>query len=434
MDRREFLAGSLLGLAGAAIRPACVAAPDPGPPVPAPPAAAAVEVPLLAPEPTWEQVRAQFALAPDLIHLGALLLASHPRVVREAIERHRRGLDENPVTYWVKNNRRLLDETLEQAGAYFGVDPADVALTDSTTMGLALVYNGLAVGPGDELVASRHDHWATRDSLRLKARKSGARVRLVRTYDDPSRVTEDALVAAYAKAIRPRTRVLAVTWVHSANGVKLPVRRIADLVATRNAKLAPENRVLLVVDGVHGFGVEDANFADLGCDLFVAGTHKWIFGPRGTGVIYARPDAWERTSPTIPTFAPRTSPGRIMTPGGFHSFEHRWALPEAFLFQHAVGKARIAERTRALATQLKEGLAAMRHVRVLTPASPAVSAGLVLFEVEGLQPSEVVERLYDKGIVITRAPYGTKSPRLAPSLVNTPKDIEVALRAIRDLA
>jgi selenocysteine lyase/cysteine desulfurase len=56
----------------------------------------------------------------------------------------------------------------------------------------------------------------------------------------------------------------------------------------------PEDRVFLCVDGVHGFGVEAATPAALGCDSLVAGCHKWLFGPRGTGLIWGRSDAWVR--------------------------------------------------------------------------------------------------------------------------------------------
>jgi selenocysteine lyase/cysteine desulfurase len=50
-----------------------------------------------------------------------------------------------------------------------------------------------------------------------------------------------------------------------------------------------------------------------------------------------------------------------MTPGGFHSFEHRWALAEAFRFHDEFGgKAKVAATTRALAARLKDGLAEIR--------------------------------------------------------------------------
>jgi len=42
-------------------------------------------------------VRAQFNLSGDHIHLASFFLASHPKPVREAIDRHRRALDENPI-------------------------------------------------------------------------------------------------------------------------------------------------------------------------------------------------------------------------------------------------------------------------------------------------------------------------------------------------
>ena len=73
----------------------------------------------------------------------------------------------------------------------------------------------------------------------------------------------------------------------------------------------------------------------------------------------------------------------MATPGGFHSFEHRWALGEAFAFHRRIGRERITERIHALATQYKEGLAAMPHVTLHTPLSPALSAGLICFEVQG---------------------------------------------------
>src|SRR5262249_22562142 len=147
-----------------------------------------------------------------------------------------------------------------------------------------------------------------------------------------------------------------------------------------------DRRIWLCVDGVHGLGVEDVVMADLGCDFFVAGTHKWMFGPRGTGVIWGRAELWPMLRPTIPSFGrssyeaslrgapgPRTT-ADVMTPGGFHSFEHRWALGEAFEFHREIGKAQVAERIHALNRQCKDGLAAMRHITLHTPRQDDVSS------------------------------------------------------------
>ena len=155
--------------------------------------------------------------------------------------------------------------------------------------------------------------------------------------------SEDEIVDNLVTAIRPQTRALALTWVHSSTGLKLPIRRIADALETVNATRDEAAQVLLCVDGVHGFGNQDADFADLGCDFLFAGCHKWLFGPRGTGIVAASDRGWAAVRPTIPTFTDysvwdawltggppqgRTA-GRRMSPGGYKPFEHQWAVKEA---------------------------------------------------------------------------------------------------------
>jgi isopenicillin-N epimerase len=49
---------------------------------------------------SWQAVREQFPLSRDYIHLAGFFLASHPTSVRAAIDRHRRGLDADPIGYW----------------------------------------------------------------------------------------------------------------------------------------------------------------------------------------------------------------------------------------------------------------------------------------------------------------------------------------------
>src|SRR5690606_41432172 len=141
-------------------------------------------------------------------------------------------------------------------------------------------------------------------ALTRRERREGVTVRRVRLYDDPAAATRGDVVDRVAAALTPATRVVAVTWVHSVTGVKLPIADIAEAVAGANAGRAPEDRALLCVDGVHGLGVDDVSAGALGCDVLLAGTHKWLFGPRGTGIVWARPEAWEAVDAVIPAFEP----------------------------------------------------------------------------------------------------------------------------------
>src|SRR5918992_482053 len=209
----------------------------------------------------WAGVRRQFRVAPGWVHMSGLSLASHPLAVRRAIARHRRGLDANPVHYLHERGPGLEAAVLRAAGAYLRARPADIALTDSTTMGLGLLYNGIDLRAGQEVLTTTHDFFATHEALRLKAARTGATVRRISLYRNASRASVDEIVSSVVAAVGPRTRVIALTWVHSSTGVKLPVRRIAQALGERRA------RVLLGVDGVHGLGVEAATPLSLGCDF-----------------------------------------------------------------------------------------------------------------------------------------------------------------------
>ena len=384
---------------------------------------------------SWPSVREQFALAPGVVNMALFAFASHPATVRAAIEKHRAGLDADPYGFLHANEPALERAVADAAAAYLRTGREQIAFTDSTTMGLGLLYSGLRLRPGDEVLATEHDFYATHEALHLRGERDGTTFRKVRLYDEPESAAAEEMVRRLRAAVGARTRVVAVTWVHSGTGVKLPIRAIADALAEVNRGRAEADRLLLCVDGVHGFAVEDPTPDALGCDFLISGCHKWLFGPRGTGLIWGRAEAWRRFTPVIPTFTgePDGAPGPAATPGGYHSFEHRWALAEAFTMRTAIGATRVAERTRGLVSALKDGLARMSKVRVRTPRSPEVSSGIVCCEVEGYGAAEAVAQLRGSKILASATPYATPYLRFGPTALNDESEVEATLRAVRAL-
>lgn len=379
--------------------------------------------------------------------MSAMLIAAHPQAVRDAIARYRTALDATPIEYVEQNNRRLQNQARSYVGAYMGAPAENVALTDSTTMGAGLVYNGLKLRPGQEVLTTERDYYVTHEALRLAAARGGGSVRRIPLYADGASVTAAGLTQAVVGEIRPHTRVVALTWVHSSTGVKLPVQAISSEIARLNASRGDYDRILFCLDGVHGFGAQDAGFAELGCDFFFAGCHKWLFGPRGTGVVIGSPAGWRSMAPTIPSFLDSAAysnwisgagggdcTGAIFSPGGFKAFEHLWAVSDAFVLHNSVGRRRIAERTAELAEQLKAGLASMPHVTLHTPRSRDLSAGIVAFDVAGLSADQTVAGLRRWRVLGTVAPYARPHARLTPSIRNTPQEVDFALSAIRAMA
>jgi selenocysteine lyase/cysteine desulfurase len=379
----------------------------------------------------WDSVRALFPLDTNLIQLAAFVLAAHPSPVRDAIDRHRRGLDADTDAY-LHSHSAAEDDLRTTAAAYLGGDPGQIALTDSTTMGLGLLYAGLRPRPDQDIVTSTHDFAAHHTALELMSRRTGAPVRRVPLYDDPHAATEAGVVTRLRAAIAPNTRVVAVTWVHSGTGVRLPIPAIAAMLTEVNAGRAPENRALLCVDGVHGFGAVDLSVTKLGCDFLATGTHKWMFGPRGTGLLWGR--AWEALDPVIPSFSADDSPGARFTPGGYHSFEHRWALQETFDLHRTIGRDRIADRIAIQATRLKKGLASIPAVTLMTPEDPGMSAGIVCCEIDGMNARTAATVLRERHqIVASITPYEQQYLRFGPSIVTTPDQMDRVVDAVGKL-
>ncbi|WP_113700566.1 aminotransferase class V-fold PLP-dependent enzyme [Nonomuraea lactucae] len=427
LNRRALLgAGALAGVA------ACASTPSPPFPSKAPPF-----------EPKdWASVRAQFTLDPGLAHFSAFVLAPAPALVRETIQRHRAGLDADP--HYLPRGDPAPDLTIRRTAARFlGGEPGQIALTDSTTMGLGLLYSGMRLRPGQDVLTTEHDFLATHEGVRLLAERTGARVRRVRLYDNAATASADRIVSAIKAGLGPRTRVVAVTWVHSSTGVRLPIRAIADMLAEINRGRDEQDRALLCVDGVHGFGAMADGVADLGCDFLSSGTHKWLFGPRGTGILWGR--AWDALAPVVPGFerpsfvawqtgrAPGPTTAELVTPGGYKAFEHRWAMTQAFGFQDAIGKDRVQRRTQELATRLKEGLRAIPHVTLVTPVAAELSAGLVCCAIAGMHPDMAVAGLRERKIVASSTPYRPTLLRFGTSIVTTPEEVDRAVKAVAEL-
>jgi selenocysteine lyase/cysteine desulfurase len=435
LSRRNFLAAPM-ALATTALLPAGLLS------------ALVAETPALPDLSDWDKVRAQFALDPAYLHFASFFIASHPAPVREAIEGYRRAIDANP---FLVVERGLFEEETNnvplqvqaEIADYLGGRAEDVCLTPNTTTGLALVYQGLPLKPGDEVLCTTHDHYSHHESIRLATERVGASMRRIPLFDEAPDASADSLIAALLAGIGPKTRVVGLTWVHSASGIRLPIREISAALRARGG--AP---VLLVVDGVHGLGCTDETIATMGADYFCAGTHKWMFAPRGTGLVWANARNWARLRPLVPSFsdldqylawerqAPLASPNNAnrMSPGGFLAYDHQWATAAAFRMHRQMGRARVAARIRSLNDQCKAGLAENRRVKVHTPKSGELSAGLVCFEVDGVKPADVVKRLLARNIIASTSPYAITYARLAPSLMNTPEQVEQAVRAVRGIS
>jgi selenocysteine lyase/cysteine desulfurase len=80
----------------------------------------------------------------------------------------------------------------------------------------------------------------------------------------------------------PRTRLVAFSHVTCETGTRMPVKAICAWAADRG--------YLSLVDGAQSLGVFATDVGELGCDFYTSNGHKWLSGPKGTGIFCAGPE------------------------------------------------------------------------------------------------------------------------------------------------
>ncbi len=165
--------------------------------------------------------------------------------------------------------------------ARVGCAPADLALTTSTTEGIARVLLAFDLRAGDEIVTSDEEHPGLLGPL-IAQRARGVEVRIA-PWDD------------VADAVGPRTRLVCCSHVSWRSGRVSP------------AALARLD-VPLLLDGAQGAGALAVDAGALGADAYAAAGQKWLCGPEGTGLLFVSEALRERLRPPAPGYGNLADP------------------------------------------------------------------------------------------------------------------------------
>ena len=145
-----------------------------------------------------------FGLDPDVLHLNHGAFGVAPVAVRQAAAAWRERAERNPHRFNRVEAGRLVAAARERAAGFLGIDPSRAGWVRNVSEGVSAVLGSLRLRPGDELVISTHGYGAVRMALRHHAARAGARI-VEAAF--PVGAEDDLIVAAYAAACSPRTRL-----------------------------------------------------------------------------------------------------------------------------------------------------------------------------------------------------------------------------------
>ena len=146
--------------------------------------------------------------------------------------------------------------------------------TLNCTDALNLAIKGV-LQPGDHVITTDLEHNSV--SRPLVALEQAGVITLSRVASDKGYVDPDAI----KKAITPRTTLVAMTHASNVLGTVQPIAAIAAIVR--------ESGALFLVDAAQSAGVVPIDLRATPIDFLAFPGHKALYGPTGTGALYAGP-------------------------------------------------------------------------------------------------------------------------------------------------
>jgi len=197
-----------------------------------------------------------------------------------------------------------------------------------------------------------------------------------------------------------------------------PVRQVCEMARARGIET--------IVDGAHSFAHFQFRRDDLACDYYGTSLHKWLFAPKGAGMLYVKRDKIEKVWPLFAAESKQSSDIRKFEEIGTHSAAPRLAIGEALLFHDGIGSARKETRLRFLSRYWMNRLKDVPRVRFHTSFDPRQSCAIGTVEIEGVEPGALGSHLMSAHKIFTTPIVHEefRGLRITPNLYTTPKELD----------
>jgi selenocysteine lyase/cysteine desulfurase len=317
-----------------------------------------------------------------------------------------------------------VEELRGLAAEMIGAAPEEIALIHNTTEGISIVSEGFPWEAGDNCVTLA-DEFPSNQYPWIHLADRGVETRRVPT--DEGKVDLDRVAAACDR----RTRIVSVSWVSYSSGWRNDLAGLAEIAHRCGA--------LLFLDAIQALGVFPLNVGRTPVDFLAADGHKWLLGPEGAGVFFARREHLERLRPvgvgwnsvkhahefTRIELILKDSAARYE--GGSPNTAGMIALGSSIRLLARYGPDALAKRILEMTDLACRRLAEIGAV-VFSDRRVEHKSGIVVFELPGRDPEAVRRRCRDEGVVLS---CRSGRLRISPHAYNNPADVDRLVEALR---
>jgi selenocysteine lyase/cysteine desulfurase len=329
----------------------------------------------------------------------------------------------NPINPWSRT-----DETRRQVASLLGATPDEIAFTRNATDGINLVLSGIDWKPGDEVITTAQEHEAVNHPLLYLQKTKGIKARFVEVSPDPQVMLERINAVCNAK-----TRLIAMSYITCETGARLPAKEICAW--------AEEHHILTMFDGAQATGAFAVNVRDLGCDFYASNGHKWLCGPKGTGIFFVKKEKVDQLSPahvgagSLEKVDMATGQADAwMTAQRFEFGTRAWALTAGLGFSidwfESLGWKNVYGYINSLTGYFKQRIVERSFLELLTPMDFEQSSGLTSFVIKGHNAGEASRTMWEKSKMMLRVIPHYNAIRVSTAHFVSEQDIDKLMEAL----
>ena len=298
----------------------------------------------------------------------------------------------------------------------------------------AASFLGPHIEAGDEIVLTVMEHHSNIVPWHFLRERQGAVLKWVDVSDRGELDPDDI-----ARAIGPRTKMVAVTHMSNVLGTSTPLKEIVDLAHARG--------VPVLADGCQGAVHDNVDVNDLDVDFYAVTGHK-LYGPTGIGVLYGKRAHLRAMRPyqgggemirevtrEKVTFADPPMRFEAGTPPIIEAI----GLAAALDYIDGVGREAAASHENALARRAEARLKALDGVRLFGEAPR--KGPIVAFETAGIHAHDLATVLDREGVAVRAGHHCaqvvmdrfgvTATARASFALYNTEGEVDALVEALK---
>ena len=371
---------------------------------------------IAADEDYWSVIQNSFTVTRGIINLNNGGVSPSPRIVTEALVRYI-WQQEDATAYTMWQILEPQSETIRTGLAeIFGCDREEIAITRNASESLEILLMGLDFKPGDEILTTTQDYGRMLTTLKQRERREGLVLKLVQIPIPPKNLSE--ITAAFERGITPKTKLILISHQINLTGQITPVKAVCEMARAKGIET--------IVDGAHSFAQFDFKQKDLGCDYFGTSLHKWLYSPKGTGLLYVKRDKIAKLWPLMAAESAQAADIRKFEEIGTHSAAPRLAIGESMLFHNAIGGKRKEARLRYLSRYWMNRLKDVPKIGFNTSFDPNQSCAIANVKVEGIEPTAIGNYLFNKHRIFTTPIVHEefKGIRITPNVYTTLNELD----------